>query len=68
MVLLIDIFSINRIRRYENPILDIIVIELRSTGGSPLKRPVNIALRIKVLFLLLFLYRFSVIVVTVLVI
>jgi hypothetical protein len=37
MVLLIDIFSINRIRGYENPILDIIVIELYSTGGFPLE-------------------------------
>jgi hypothetical protein len=37
MVLLIDIFSINRSRGYENPSLDIIVIELLSTGGFPLK-------------------------------
>jgi hypothetical protein len=37
MVLLIDIFSINRSRGYEKPILDIIVIELCSTGGFPLK-------------------------------
>jgi hypothetical protein len=33
MLLLIDIFSINRIRRYENPNLDIIIIYLYSTGG-----------------------------------
>jgi hypothetical protein len=37
MLLLIDIFSINRSRGYENPSLDIIVIELYSTGGFPLE-------------------------------
>ena len=37
MLLLIDIFSINRSRGYENPILDIIVIELCSIGGFPLE-------------------------------
>jgi hypothetical protein len=37
MVLLIDIFSINRSRWYENPILDIIVIELCLNGGCPLE-------------------------------
>jgi hypothetical protein len=37
VVLLIDIFSINRSRGYENPSLDIIVIELCSTGGFPLE-------------------------------
>jgi hypothetical protein len=37
MLLLIDIFSINRIRGYENPSMDIIVIELCSTGGCPLE-------------------------------
>jgi hypothetical protein len=37
MVLLIDIFSINRSRGYENPFLDIIVIELYSTRGYPLE-------------------------------
>jgi hypothetical protein len=68
MLLLIDIFSINRSRAYENPSLDIIVIELCSTGGSPSKRPMNIALGIKVLFMVLFLYHFSVIVVIILVI
>ena len=36
MLLLIDIFSINRSRGYENPSLDIIVIELFLTGGFPL--------------------------------
>jgi hypothetical protein len=37
MLLLIDIFSINRIRGYENPSLDIIVIDLCSTGGCLLE-------------------------------
>jgi hypothetical protein len=37
MLLLIDIFSINRSRGYDNPSLDIIVIELCSTGGCPLE-------------------------------
>jgi hypothetical protein len=37
MLLFIDIFSINRSRGYENPSLDIIVIELCSTGGHPLE-------------------------------
>jgi hypothetical protein len=37
MLLLIDIFSINRSRGYENPSLDIIVIEVYSTGGFPLE-------------------------------
>jgi hypothetical protein len=37
MIILIDIFSINRIRGYENPSLDIIVIELCSIGGFPLE-------------------------------
>jgi hypothetical protein len=37
MLLLIDIFSINRSRGYENPILEIIVIDLFSTGGFPLE-------------------------------
>ena len=31
------LFSINRIRGYENPSLDIIVIDLYSTGGFPLE-------------------------------
>ena len=43
MVLLIDIFSVNKSRGYVNPSLDIIVIELFSTGGCPLEEPVNIA-------------------------
>jgi hypothetical protein len=37
MFLLIDIFSINMSRGYENPSFEIIVIEIFSTGGCPLK-------------------------------
>ena len=37
MLLLIDIFSINKGQGYENPSLDIIVIECCSTGGCPLE-------------------------------
>jgi hypothetical protein len=37
MLLLIDIFSINKGQGYENPSLEIIVIECCSTGGCPLK-------------------------------
>jgi hypothetical protein len=38
MLLLIDIFSINKRRGYENPSLEIIVIECCSTGGFPLEK------------------------------
>jgi hypothetical protein len=37
MLLLIDIFSINKGRGYENPILEIIVTERCLTGGFPLE-------------------------------
>jgi hypothetical protein len=37
MLLLIDIFSINKGRGYENPSLEIIVIERCLTGVFPLK-------------------------------
>jgi hypothetical protein len=37
MLLLIDVFSINKGRGYENPILEIIVTEHYSTGGCPLE-------------------------------
>jgi hypothetical protein len=37
MLLLIDIFSINKGQGYENPSLDIIVTDLYSTGGCPLE-------------------------------
>ena len=37
MLLLIDIFSINKGRGYQNPRLEIIVTERRSIGGFPLE-------------------------------
>jgi hypothetical protein len=37
MLLLIDIFSINKGQGYENPSLEIIVTEHCSTGGCPLE-------------------------------
>jgi hypothetical protein len=37
MLLLIDIFSINKGQGYENPSLEIIVTERCSTGGCPLE-------------------------------
>jgi hypothetical protein len=37
MLLLIDIFSINTGRGYENPILEIILTEHCSIGGCPLE-------------------------------
>jgi hypothetical protein len=37
MLLLIDIFSINKGRGYENPSLEIIVTKRCSTGGFPLE-------------------------------
>ena len=37
MLLLIDIFSINKGRGYENPSLEIIVIECFLIGGFPLE-------------------------------
>jgi hypothetical protein len=37
MLLLIDIFSINKGRGYESPSLEIIVTECCSTGGCPLE-------------------------------
>jgi hypothetical protein len=37
MLLLIDIFSINKGRGYENPSLEIIVTEHCSIGGCPLE-------------------------------
>jgi hypothetical protein len=37
MLLLIDIFSINKSQWYENPSLEIVVTEHCSTGGCPLE-------------------------------
>ena len=62
------LFSINRSRGYQNPSLDIIVIELCSTGGCPLKEAHEHCFQIQSLFMLLFLCHFNVIVVNVLVI
>ena len=54
MLLLIDTFSINKGRGYENPSLEIIVIERCSTGGFPLEEAYEHCYLIQVLFLLLF--------------
>ena len=54
MLLLIDIFSINKGRGYVNPSLEIIVTERCSTGGFPLEEFCEHCYMIKVLFLLLF--------------
>jgi hypothetical protein len=66
MLLLIEIFSINRSRGYENPSLDIIVIELCSTGGFPLKEAREHCFQNQSAISLLFLYHFNAIVVIVL--
>jgi hypothetical protein len=72
MLLLIDIFSINRSRGYENPSLDIIVIELCSTGGCPLEEAREHCFQnqsvISVVILISFHFMISAIVVIVLVI
>jgi hypothetical protein len=54
MLLLIDIFSINKSRGYENPSLEIIVTECCSTGGCPLEEACEHCYLNQVLFLLLF--------------
>jgi hypothetical protein len=54
MLLLIDTFSINKGRGYENPSLEIIVIERCSTGGCPLEEACEHFYLNQVLFLLLF--------------
>ena len=56
------LFSINRIRGYENPSLDIIVIECFSIGGFPLKEACEHCYLNQVLFLLLFCISFMCIV------
>jgi hypothetical protein len=58
MLLLIDIFSINKGRGYVNPSLEIIVTERCSTGGCPLEEACEHCYLIKVLFLLLFCISF----------
>jgi len=62
MLLLIDIFSINKGRGYENPSLEILVTERCSTGGCPLEEACEYCFLIKVLFQLLFSYYYCVIV------
>jgi hypothetical protein len=54
MLLLIDIFSINKGRGYENPSLEIIVIEHCSTGGFPLEEACEHCFLNQSAFLLLF--------------
>jgi hypothetical protein len=54
MLLLIDTFSINKGRGYENPSLEIIVTERCSTGGCPLEEACEHCYLNQVLFLLLF--------------
>jgi hypothetical protein len=54
MFLLIDIFSINKSRGYENPSLEIIVTEHYSTGGCPLKEAYEHCFMNQSSFLLLF--------------
>jgi hypothetical protein len=61
MLLLIDIFSINRSRGYENPSLDIIVIELYSTRGFPLEEAREHFSQNQSVIYVLFLYHFCVI-------
>jgi hypothetical protein len=62
MLLLIDIFSINKGRGYENPSLEIIVTERCSTGGCPLKEACEHCFLNQVLLQLLFSYYFCAIV------
>jgi hypothetical protein len=54
MLLLIDIFSINKRRGYENPSLDIIVTKRCSTGGCPLEEACEHFFLNQSAFLLLF--------------
>ena len=54
MLLLIDIFSINKGRGYENPSLEIIVTERCSTDGCPLEEAYEHCFLNQSAFLLLF--------------
>jgi hypothetical protein len=58
MLLLIDIFSINKGRGYENPSLEIIVTEHCSTGGFPLEEACEHCFLNQSDFLLLFCISF----------
>jgi hypothetical protein len=62
MLLLIDIFSINKRRGYENPSLEIIVTERCSTGGCPLEEACEHCFMNLSAFLLLFQVSFMCIV------
>jgi hypothetical protein len=53
------IFSINRIRGYENPNLDIIVIELFSTGGFPLEEACEHCFHIQTIISVIILISFQ---------
>jgi hypothetical protein len=59
------LFSINRSRGYDNPSLDIIVIELCSTRGCPLEEAREHCFQIQSVISVVILYHFSVIVVNV---
>jgi hypothetical protein len=62
MLLLIDIFSINKGRGYANPSLEIIVTERFSIGGCPLEEACEHCFLNQSAILLLFYYHFCVIV------
>jgi hypothetical protein len=62
------LFSINRSRGYENPSLDIIVIEICSTGGFPLEEAREHCFQIQSVISVIILLSFQCIVVNVLVI
>ena len=55
MLFLIDIFSINKCRGYENPSLEIIVTERCSLGGFPLEEACEHCYLNQVLFRISFL-------------
>jgi hypothetical protein len=62
MLLLIDIFSINKGRGYENPSLEIIVTERCSIGGCPLEEAYEHFFLNQSAISVLFLYHLCVIV------
>ena len=62
MLLLIDIFSINKGRGYENPILEIIITESCSIGGCPLEEACEHCFMNQSDISMLFLYHLCVIV------
>jgi hypothetical protein len=62
MLLLIDIFSINKGRGYENPSLEIIVTKHCSTGGCPLEEAREHCFLNQSVIFVVFLYHLCVIV------